>query len=75
VRKFVVALTALSFLMLPTSASAATPKVGAKCLKLNQTQSSKGTTFTCVKSGNKLVWKNSGKKAVDFSITYTMVRY
>ena len=70
-RKFVVALTALSLLIVPTSASAATPKVGAKCLKFNQTQSSKGSTFTCVKSGKKLVWKSSGKKAVDFSTTYS----
>jgi hypothetical protein len=71
VRKIIAALVTLSFLLLPTSASAATPKVGAKCLKLNQTQSNKGSTFTCVKSGKKLVWKNSGKKAVDFSITYS----
>jgi M6 family metalloprotease-like protein len=77
-RKIIAALVTLSFLLLPNSASAATPKVGAKCLKLNQTQSNKGSTFTCVKSGKKLVWKSAGKKvastaktSVDFSKTFS----
>ena len=42
-----------------TVASAAAPKAGAKCTKLNQTQSVDGSKFTCVKSGTKLVWKKT----------------
>ena len=40
-----------------TFANAAAPKAGAKCSKLNQSQTSNGSVFKCVQSGKKLVWK------------------
>jgi hypothetical protein len=63
-----VALTALVVSCLSAApAMAATPKAGAKCTKAAITQTVKtGTTstkFTCVKSGQKLVW-NKGVKTV-----------
>ena len=60
------------------AANAAAPKAGAKCAKLNQSQSGNGSKFTCVKSGAKLVWKKSAVTApkqsarvADFSKTYS----
>ncbi len=77
-RKVIAAFTAISFLLLPVTANAAAPKAGAKCTKLNQSQSVDGSRFTCVKSGLKLVWKKVGitqlpseAKPVDFSKTYS----
>ena len=46
-----------------TFANAAAPKAGAKCTKLNQSQSVDGSKFTCIKSGTKLVWKKVGISA------------
>jgi hypothetical protein len=44
-------------LLLPLQISnAATPKAGAACAKLNQTQISGNLKFKCIKSGKKLVW-------------------
>lgn len=40
-----------------TIATAAAPKAGASCSKVNQSQSANGSKFTCVKSAKKLVWK------------------
>ena len=59
-RKAIAVLTTISFLLLPVTANAAAPKAGAKCAKLNQSQSVDGSKFTCVKSGTKLVWKKVG---------------
>ena len=60
-----VGLTALLFAGTFTAiANAAAPKVGAKCAKLNQSQSANGSKFTCVKSGKKLVWKKSSTTPV-----------
>lgn len=76
-RKVIVVLTAFSLLLLPTSANAAAPKAGAKCAKLNQSQSAGGSKFTCVKSGGKLVWRKlnpsttSSVRGVDFSKVYS----
>jgi len=36
--------------------NAATPKAGAKCTKAGSTATALGKKFTCIKSGNKLVW-------------------
>ena len=50
---------ALAIVLLLTLASpvqAATPKAGAKCTKVGITATAAGKKFTCVKSGNKLVW-------------------
>jgi hypothetical protein len=74
-----VALTAVLITGTFTSfANAAAPKAGAKCSKLNQSQSVDGSKFTCVKSGTKLVWKKVGisapsasTKIVDFSKSYS----
>ncbi len=35
---------------------AAAPKAGSKCVKVGATQTLNGKKFTCIKSGNKLVW-------------------
>jgi len=76
-RKVIVVLTAFSLLLLPTPANAAAPKAGAKCAKLNQSQSAGGSKFTCVKSGGKLVWRKlnpsttSSVRGVDFSKVYS----
>ena len=56
-RRVIALVTTLSFLFLPAPAIAAAPKAGAPCSKANQTQTSNGSKFTCVKSGKKLIWK------------------
>jgi hypothetical protein len=56
-RKVIALFSALSFLFLPAPANAAAPKAGAPCSKANQSQTSNGVKYTCVKSGKKLVWK------------------
>jgi hypothetical protein len=72
-RKVMAAITAISVLLLPMPAHAAAPKAGAKCTKLNQSQSANGSKLTCVKSGGKLVWKKTNPsttptvRGVDFS--------
>jgi hypothetical protein len=43
----------LSSPLIPVNAAA---KAGAKCIKAGNTEVVKGKTYTCVKSGNKLVW-------------------
>ncbi len=43
-----------------TAPAVAAPKAGAKCVKAGATQSANGKKFTCIKSGNQLVW-NKGK--------------
>jgi M6 family metalloprotease-like protein len=45
------------FLTLPTFPVNAAAKAGAKCNKAGITSVASGKTFTCVKSGKKLVWK------------------
>jgi len=45
----------LSLLSMPTG-HAATPVTGKPCSALGQTQIYKGSKFTCIKSGKKLVW-------------------
>ena len=51
-------LTVTVFLVLTLAGpvQAATPKAGAKCTKAGATATAVGKKFTCVKSGNKLVW-------------------
>ena len=43
----------LSTLLIPANAAA---KAGAKCTKAGMTSVAAGKTFTCVKSGKKLIW-------------------
>jgi len=46
-----------------TSPTFAAVKAGTPCTKLNQTQVSAGYTYTCIKSGKKLVWSKGVKVA------------
>jgi hypothetical protein len=50
----IIAITLLVTLAAPVQA--ATPKAGAKCVKVGATATTGGKKFTCVKSGTKLVW-------------------
>ncbi len=54
-RKVIAVLITVSLLGL-TPAHAATVKTGSKCSKHKATATVKGLKFTCIKSGNKLVW-------------------
>jgi hypothetical protein len=54
-RKLLAVLVALSMLGL-APAHATTVKAGAKCGKHKVTTTVKGIKYTCIKSGNKLVW-------------------
>jgi hypothetical protein len=49
-------LSMLSTAVLHPSSAAPTAKAGAKCSKVNSTQTVGTKKFTCVKSGTKLVW-------------------
>jgi hypothetical protein len=55
-RKGLLAVAVALFLALVTPLQAATPKAGAKCSKAGTTATAAGKKFTCIKSGNKLVW-------------------
>jgi hypothetical protein len=54
-RKVLAVLIAVSLLGF-APANAATVKAGAKCSKHKATTTVKGMKYTCIKSGNKLVW-------------------
>ena len=54
-RKVLAVLIAVSLLGI-APADAATVKAGAKCSKHKATTTVKGMKYTCIKSGNKLVW-------------------
>ena len=47
--------------LLSIEAQAASPKTGLRCSKLNQTVTSSGFTYTCMKVGKKLVWSKGVK--------------
>ena len=55
-RSAAVVIASLFLLSIPTISSGASPVAGAKCSKAGLAQTYKGKKFTCVKSGNKLVW-------------------
>ena len=57
----------LSTPLIPVNAAA---KAGAKCAKAGNTEVVKGKSYTCVKSGKKLVWKISSQK-IDTSKPFT----
>jgi hypothetical protein len=57
-RKVLAVLIAVSLLGI-APADAASVKTGAKCNKHKATTTVKGMKFTCIKSGNKLVWSKS----------------
>ena len=52
---------ALSLISTPTSANAAAPKAGTKCTMSGQQVTSNNLTFTCTKSGKKLLWSKGVK--------------
>ena len=54
-RKVLAVLIAVSLLGV-TPANAATVKAGTKCNKHKATTTVKGMKYTCIKSGNKLIW-------------------
>ena len=61
--------TALSLALLASTPAISAVKAGATCKKIGTTKVSKGKTYTCIKSGKKLVW-NKGvaiKKAAPVS--------
>jgi M6 family metalloprotease-like protein len=55
-RKSRLALAIVLLLSLSTPVHAAAPKAGTACKKAGQTSTSAGITYTCIKSGKKLVW-------------------
>ncbi len=65
-RKVLAVLVAVSLLGI-APADAAVVKAGAKCSKHKVTTTVKGMKYTCIKSGNKLVWSKGVpvKKAAD----------
>ncbi len=55
-KKFLLILSIALLLTLTAPVQAAAPKAGAKCSKAGITATAPGKKFTCVKTGNKLVW-------------------
>jgi len=47
--------------LLSIEAQAASPKTGLSCSKLNQTVTSSGFTYTCMKAGKKMIWSKGVK--------------
>ena len=52
------------FLSSPLIQANAAAKAGAKCTKAGKSEVVKGKSYTCIKSGNKLVWDNGVNKAI-----------
>ncbi len=55
-KKFLLILSFALLLSLTAPVQATTPKAGAKCNKAGTTATASGKKYTCVKTGNKLVW-------------------
>ena len=51
------------FISTPLIPANAVAKAGAKCNKAGITSIASGKTFTCVKSGNKLIWNKEQKQS------------
>jgi polyhydroxybutyrate depolymerase len=71
-RGFLLSILALVFALIPSHAFAKDVKAGKPCPKLNTTVQSSGLKFTCIKSGQKLIWSKGVKlspKAKPSSIT------
>ncbi len=72
-RRKLAALISLSLILLilpSTTAVAANPKAGAKCSKAKQVIIYKGMSYTCIKSGKKLIW-SKGKKVISAETSST----
>ena len=52
------------FLSTPLISANAVAKAGAKCAKAGNTEVVKGKSYTCIKSGKKLVWRISSQKTI-----------
>ena len=59
--KKLVALLALSLVLIQATSAAGAIKPGSACTKINSKAKASGVSYTCIKSGKKLVW-NKGKK-------------
>jgi hypothetical protein len=66
--RILVSITVASTAIIPTYA--ASPKPGTACSKVNQSITSTGLKFTCVKNGKKLVW-SKGEKVTGLSSRIT----
>lgn len=55
-RRIAILLSSLLVISILPAIAATPPKTGASCAKLGITRNSNGKTFTCIKSGKKLVW-------------------
>jgi hypothetical protein len=55
------AITFFALSITPVTFAGTTPKAGGSCAKLSQVSVAGGLKFTCVKSGNKLVWSKGQK--------------
>ena len=60
-RRFIALLVASILLIQMNDVSNAAVKAGSTCTKLNTTSTSGGYTYTCIKSGKKLVWSKGVK--------------
>ena len=52
------------FLSTPLISANAVAKAGAKCAKAGNTEVVKGKSYTCIKTGKKLVWRISSQKTI-----------
>lgn len=59
----VILITLFSLIVPQQSVAASQAKAGAKCTKVNSTQTVAGKRFTCTKSGSKLIW-NKGVSVI-----------
>ncbi|KGA19305.1 hypothetical protein GM50_6140, partial [freshwater metagenome] len=79
-KRLIAFLSVLSlFLSSPLSPANAAAKAGAKCTKPGNIEVVKGKTFTCIKSGKKLVWnkgvsQTTGKNISAREQAYNSVR-
>ncbi len=55
-RRIAILLSSLLVISILPAIAATPPKAGTSCAKLGITKNSNGKTFTCIKSGKKLVW-------------------
>jgi len=60
-KSFALCLAILLLTALPISSSSAAFKAGSECSKVGATKTISGKRYTCIKSGNKLIW-NKGVK-------------
>jgi len=62
-RKILISLLISALTVINVPSSFAVAKAGAKCTKVGKTETVKSLKFTCIKSGNKLIWNKGAKVA------------